>query len=62
MNKQEKESNKNSRTRTTVGWVPEGRALRGYSRVNRVKYMAMEEDLTFGGKHTIQYTDDESCK
>ena len=25
-----------------------------------VKYMVMEEDLTLGGKHTMQYTDDVS--
>ena len=51
-NDQTRQTNKNSQTQTTVGWLPEGRGIKG------VKFVAMEEDLTLGGEHTIEYTDD----
>ena len=41
---------------TTVWWLPEGR-VGGWYMVKGAKYMVMEDDLTLGGGHTMQYTD-----
>ena len=52
MNKQEKQTSKNSQTQTTVWWeeVEEGKGGK----------VVTEGDLVLGGGHTMQYTDDVS--
>ena len=56
MNKQEKQRSKNSSTRTTVWWLPEGRGGGGLVKGKGDKYIVMNDDLALGGGHTVQYT------
>ena len=57
MNKQEKK-NKTHRHRTQYGgYRGKGGAV---VKVRGIEHMPMEEDLTLGGRHTVQYTDDVS--
>ena len=51
MNKQEKQTNKNSQTQTTVWYLPEGREMGEQQRVKGLKYMVAEEDLILVGGH-----------
>lgn len=51
---------KTSLVQTTVWWLPEGKGVDRESRVRRDKYMVTQEDLTLGGKHSMQYISDVS--
>ena len=58
-NKQDKQTNKNSQTQTTLWQLPEGKGIGGHGQVRVVGAKdIVTEDWTWGGRHTVQYTHD----
>ena len=62
MNKQEKQTNRNSQTQTKAWWLPQGSGLRGQQRVSTMRgsIYGDRRDFTLGGGQTMQYTHDVS--
>ena len=59
-NEQTRQTIKNSETRTTVWWLPEEKGMGRFMKGRGGQVRVMGGDVTWGGKHTVQYTDDAS--